>query len=281
MKKPVIKFYCSRWGHETIPWKDFVRKVVSHGFVGVEIIALRYPEQKQEMLDALADSGLEYSLIYTEKKEGSDFKKYLDTLEKSLLEIATTYRAKKSTPGFIISQTGREYYTKEQVAACFEVCDKISRETGIKIIQETHRFRWSYAAHVVMEYLEKFPDLQLALDISHWFCVSESFLEDQQDAVNLALQHSVHLHARIGHTQGPQVTDPRTPDNAIALQHHLKYWDKWIEHLRRSGVSECTITPEFGPYPYMIYTPHDNKPVADLWEINCWMKDLLYARYMH
>ena len=155
------------------------------------------------------------------------------------------------------------------------------RETGIKIIQETHRFRWSYAAHVVREYLEQFPNLQLALDISHWFCVSESFLEDQQDAVNLALQHSVHLHARIGHTQGPQVTDPRIPDNDNALQHHLKYWDKWIEHLRRKGIDECTITPEFGPKPYMIYTPHDNKPVTELWEINCWMKDLLYLRYRH
>jgi len=279
MRNPIIKFFCSRWGHESIPWNQFVPKVAQQGFDGIEIIALRYPEQKQEMLDELAESGLEYNLIYTEKKEGSDFKKYLGVLEDNLFEIATTYRTTKSEPGCIISQTGREFYTKDQVGSCFEICHKVSRETGVKIIQETHRFRWSYAAHVVKEYLEQHPGLKLALDISHWFCVSESFLEDQQDAVNLALEHTVHLHARVGHTQGPQVTDPRTPENAIALQHHLNYWDRWIDMLREKGVGECTITPEFGPHPYMIHLPTDNKPVSDLWEINCWMKNMLIKRY--
>lgn len=279
MKNPEIKFYCSRWGHETVPWKEFLRNVKEQAFDGIEVIALRYPEQKLEMLDELAASGLAYNLIHTEKKEGSDFKRYLATLENNLIEIATTYQTKNSAPGFIISQTGREYYTKEQVAACFEICDKVSRDTGVKIIQETHRFRWSYAAHVVKEYLKQYPGLQLALDVSHWYCVSESFLEDQQDAINLALEHTVHLHARVGHTQGPQVTDPRTPENAIALQHHLDVWDKWIDMLRVKGVSSCTITPEFGPHPYMIHSPSDNKPIADLWEINCWIKDLLISRY--
>lgn len=279
MTNPVIRFYCSRWGHESVPWKDFVRMVAGQGFDGIEIIALRYPEQKQEMLGELAASGLSYNLIHTEKKEGSDFKRYLATLEKNLFEIATTYQTKNSRPGFIISQTGREYYTKVQVGACFEICERVSQETGVKIIQETHRFRWSYAAHIVREYLEKYPDLQLALDISHWYCVSESFLEDQEEAVSLALEHTVHIHARVGHTQGPQVTDPRSPENAIALQHHLKCWDKWIEMLRKKNIAECTITPEFGPYPYMIHLPADNIPIADLWEVNCWMKDLLRTRY--
>jgi sugar phosphate isomerase/epimerase len=279
MKRPEIKFYCSRWGYEAMPWKEFIEKVKQHSFQGVEIIALRYPEQKKDMLDELESSGLEYSLIHTEKKEGSDFNRYLVTLESNLYEIATGYRTLSSAPRFIISQTGREYYTSEQVGECFAVCDKVSRATGVRIIQETHRYRWSFAAHIVKEYLLKYPNLQLALDISHWFCVSESYLEDQEEAVNLALDKTFHLHARIGHTQGPQVTDPRAPENAVALEHHLKCWDKWIELLIINEVPECTITPEFGPYPYMIHTPFLNKPISDQWEINCWIKDLLAARY--
>lgn len=279
MANPIVKFHCSRWGHESVPWNDFVSKVKQHGFAGVEIIALRFPEQKQEMLYALTDSGLDYSFIYTEKKVDNDFKKYLRVMEAQLLEIATTYRAGSRLPSTIIAQIGREYFTPDQVGECFAVCDKVSNETGIPVIQETHRFRWSYAAHVVKNYLEQFPNLKLALDLSHWFCVSESFLEDQQEAIDMAIDHTVHLHARVGHTQGPQVTDPRTPENATALAHHLKYWDQWINNLRGKGVAECTITPEFGPYPYMIHSPADNKPVADLWEVNGWMKEMLSARY--
>ena len=60
--------------------------------------------------------------------------------------------------------------------------------------------------HVVKDCLHNFPSLRLALDISHWICVSESYLEDQQEAIDLSIQHTVHLHARVGHREGLQVT---------------------------------------------------------------------------
>lgn len=274
-----IKFYCSRWGHETTPWNVFAPKVKQYLFSGVEVIALRYPEQINDMLDALEKEGLEYNLIYTQKDADYNFDKYLASLERDMFEIATTYCRENLRPRFIIAQTGREYYTKEQMAACFNVSNAISEETGIQIIQETHRYRWSYAAHVVKEYLQTFPQIKLALDLSHWFCVSESYLSDQAEAVNQALERTDHLHARVGHTQGPQVTDPRSPENAEALENHLKWWDKWINMLETKEAKECTITPEFGPKPYMIYSPYSNSPVSDLWSVNYWMMDFLKTRY--
>ncbi len=39
-----------------------------------------------------------------------------------------------------------------------------------------------------------------------------------------------------------------------------------------------TICPEFGPVPYMTLLPHTQKPIADLWEINSYMKDWLKQR---
>jgi len=246
------------------------------GYDGVEVYPLQVPHEKYEMLEQLRLHDLEFSLLHTEMKEGKDVKKYYAALERNLYELAT-YQTSDMKPQFITSQTGREYYTMEQMAECFSICDRMSTETGI--IHETHRNKWSYAAHVVKAYLQKFPSVQLALDFSHWVCVSESYLEDQQDTIDAAIQRSVHLHARVGHIEGAQVTDPRAPENAEALQHHLGWWDKWMTYLVKTNAEKCTITPEFGSYPYMSFKPFTKEPLADQWEINCWMKGLLKNRY--
>jgi len=36
-----------------------------------------------------------------------------------------------------------------------------------------------------------------------------------------------------------------------------------------------TITPEFGPPPYMLTDPQTGKPLADQFDINCYVKDLI------
>jgi sugar phosphate isomerase/epimerase len=273
-----IKFYYPRWGSEHLPWTQFLKQLQKAEFDGVEVYPLQTPSEKPEMLMLLADEGLEFSLLHAEMVEGKEVSKYLQALERNLYELVN-YQTNQIKPQFITTQTGREYYTQEDMSLCFEICDRISKESGIPIIQETHRNKWSYAAHIVKDYLEKFPELQLALDISHWFCVSESYLEDQQDALAIAIKHTRHLHARVGHTQGPQVTDPRAKENEAALHHHLLCWDKWIAYLRSINVSKCTITPEFGPYPYLSYQINSVEPIASQWEINCYMKELLKARY--
>lgn len=273
-----IKYYYPRWGSENVAWNVFARRVKEAGFHGVEVYPLQHLHEQSDMLDALEQHGLGFSLLHAEMKEGKNVEAYKKALEQNL-RILTGYRRNGLSPQFIASQTGREYYSMQQVAECLEICDRVSRESGIPVIQETHRNKWSFAAHVVKEYLQAFPSLQLALDLSHWVCVSESYLEDQQDAVDLAIRHTRHLHARVGHTQGPQVTDPRAPENAAALQHHLEWWGRWVNHLRATGATQCTITPEFGPYPYMALQVNSTTPVASQWDINCFMKTLLEQHF--
>nr|WP_294895125.1 sugar phosphate isomerase/epimerase [uncultured Pedobacter sp.] len=277
---PIVKFYCPRWGSESLNWNVFLQKAISSGYDGVEVYPLQTPEEKPQMLEELEKTGLAYSLLHAEMKEGTDFSRYLVAMERNLYQLAS-YQTATIKPQFITSQTGREYYTKDQMERCFAVCEMISKETGIPIFHETHRNKWAYAAHIVKSYLqeERFRYLKLALDFSHWVCVSESYLEDQQEAIDLAIKQSIHIHARVGHIEGPQVSDPRAPENEEALSHHLRWWDKWMAYLKETGVENCTITPEFGPYPYMPYTISTNTPIADQWEINCWMKDLLKNRY--
>lgn len=272
-----IDFYCPRWGSETMDWPEFVEKAKDDGYAGIEVFPLRKNE-KYEMLQAFEDYDMSYILLHSEMKEGKNFDNYIQALAQNL-EILIDHQRSSLMPRYIVSQTGREYYSKDQMAECFWICDRISVESGIPILHETHRNKWSYAAHVVEEYLQLFPKIKLALDISHWVCVSESYLEDQEEAVDLAIKHTHHLHARVGHLEGPQVTDPRAAENNEALLHHLAWWDKWIFQLENQGIKECSITTEFGPYPYMAYVPNTGKPIANQWEVNCWMKELLKRRY--
>lgn len=273
-----IKFYAPRWGFEDVNWSDFAKKVAQNGYCGVEVFPLQTLGEKTDLLQALEDNGLELALIHSEMTERRDFKAYKYALIKNLYTLGD-FQTDGLKLQFINSHTGREYYTKDQMAECFAICDNISRETGIKIIHETHRNKWAYAAHVTYDYLKDFKSLRLALDLSHWVCVSESYLQDQDEAVKLAIQHADHLHARVGHLEGPQVTDPRAPENAEALQFHLAWWDRWINVQKNKGAKACTITPEFGPYPYMSYKTGTNEPVASQWDINLYMKQLLTDRY--
>ncbi|WP_257669776.1 sugar phosphate isomerase/epimerase [Parapedobacter tibetensis] len=273
-----IDFFCPRWGSENIPWPTFGQRIKSDGYAGVEVFPLDDMAKNEDMVATLSDNGLSYILLHAELIEGKDFNRYLDALERNLYALLS-YKSRSAKPRFIVSQTGREYYNKDQMEACFALCDRISRESSIPIIHETHRNKWSYAAHIVHDYLKAFPSLELALDLSHWVCVSESYLEDQEDAVDLAIRHTKHIHARVGHPQGPQVTDPRSPENQVALDNHLAWWDRWIDHLTAAGSHMATITPEFGPHPYMAYVPNTTRLLADQYEVNLWMKQLLEVRY--
>jgi len=199
-------------------------------------------------------------------------------LKKQLLDLCAI-RSGDYGPLFITAQTGREYFTAEQVEECLVCCQEVSQQTRVPIYQETHRNKWAYAAHVVHPFLERDPDLLLTLDVSHWFCVSESYLEDQQATVEMAIRHARHIHARVGHTQGPQTWDPSAPEYAEALEAHLKIWDKWIQTKLKEGAANCTITPEFGPPPYMVFANREGSPNEEQWRLNCWMKSLLEKRY--
>jgi hypothetical protein len=135
-----------------------------------------------------------------------------------------------------------------------------------------------FAAPVAKQYLEKNPDLRITLDASHWCNVSESLLADQQATMDLALTRVDHVHARIGHAQGPQVHDPRAPEWAEALAAHFGWWDKVVQVKKEKG-EPLTVLTEFGPPDYMPTLPYTRQPIADQWAINVHMMHLLRKRY--
>jgi sugar phosphate isomerase/epimerase len=266
-----IKFYCPRWGAEDT-WESFCKRVKEAGYDGIETPAssFDFPEL-DDILAAAKKYKLEIIGQYYQSFE-SDPAAHEKNYEQHLRTLAAL------RPVFINAQTGKDFFSYEQNVRLFEIARKFSKETGIPVVHETHRGKALFAAHITRPFLERNADLRLTLDISHWCNVHESLLHDQTENVELALTRTAHLHSRVGHPEGPQVNDPRAPEWKETVDVHLRWWDTVVEHHRRNN-SSLTITTEFGPAGYLPVLPYTQQPVADQWQINVYMLNLLKNRY--
>ena len=267
-----IQFYCPHWGSEDLLFDHFIKKVTNAGYLGVEMSLPMETDKKTRILGMIREAGLNLIAQHWETVE-RDFVVHKNNYERRLRNLC------EAGPVFVNAQTGKDYFSFEQNEELIDSAREISQEYGIRILHETHRGKFSFAAHVTRKYLERIPDLRLTLDISHWFNVAESTLEDQEESVRLAVERSDHIHSRIGFNEGPQVNDPAAPEWKDFLDLHLKWWDAVIKNHADSGNNNITITTEFGPTPYMPTMPFSRQPLADQWQVNLFMKNLLEKRY--
>lgn len=272
-----IDFFCPRWGFEAVDWEVFLRRVKRAGYIGIEWFPFGEECDHVRVVELLKNYNLQHCIVMTVKEPFSDIDTYLKKLTRDLSYLSELGSVDMQ-PQFISAQVGREFFAENDIDRSLKACFEVEQKCGVKIYQETHRNKWPYAAHVVHPVLERHPGLPLTLDISHWFCVSESYLEDQQKAVQLAIERTSHIHARVGSTQGPQVLDPALKQFEQALQEHLKVWDYYVM-LKNVKVERCTITPEFGPPPYMVTKRQSSSAREEQWRLNLWMKELLEDRY--
>ena len=263
-----IEFICPVWGN-TAAFDFFCEKVVRAGYDGIEygIDSKADVKTLDEIWNVAEKHNLKIIAQHYDTYE-ADFNKHMD-LFGAWFDIVRPYPLVK-----INSQTGKDYFSFDQNKQLIEV----ATDSGLNVLHETHRNKFSFAAHITKTYLEKLSDLKITLDISHWVCVAESFLEDQTAAVKLAIERTEHIHARVGYPEGPQIPDPRVPEWEESLHKHLEWWDKVVER-KRSENADLTIAPEFGPYPYMVQLPGTRRSIADQWEVNEFMMNLLKKRY--
>lgn len=268
-----ILYFCPRWGSENLSWPDLFAKAKDAGYDGIEWAISRGVQisEMEEVWDLAAEHHMGILPQHYDTKEsafGLHAHYFMEWFERIL-----PFR-----PFKINSQTGKEFFSMPQNTQLIDFCCQFENKHGIPISHETHRGKFSFAAHITYTYLRRIRDLRLTLDISHWFNVAESLLFDQPKAVDLAIQRTDHIHARIGHAEGPQVPDPRMDDWQGALQVHLSCWDQVVD-LKKQQQQQLTITTEFGPFPYMVNVPATDKPIADQWEVNLFMLNLLKERY--
>ncbi len=267
-----LKIFATDWGFDGS--RDaFCAKVKKEGYDGIET---GWPDDKkdqEEMFTALKKHSLDVGFLCGAWQSNPEehlisFKKLVDSAAKQTMQ----------KPLYINCHSARDYFSFEQQKKFIDYTTAVSKETGIKILHETHRSRILYAAHVTKQFIEKFPGLRLTLDISHWCNVHESMLDDQPETVNMALERTDHIHARIGYQDGPQVNDPRAPEWDYAVKEHFAWWDKVVEQKKKNG-ERMTFLTEFGPPLYMQTLPYTLQPLSDQWAINVHMMNLLRKRY--
>lgn len=185
-------------------------------------------------------------------------------------------RTAESGPNLINMHTGKDHMTFDEGCRIFDALASLEQEINIPIVHETHRGRLLYAPWVTDAYLQKFPDLKINADFSHWCCVTESMLQFLDPAmIDRAISRSFHIHARVGFPEGPQVNDPRAPENQPYVETHMGWWDRIKAAREADGTKILRVCPEFGPVPYLWCLPYTQAPVADLWDVCASVKDRL------
>ena len=265
-----ITWICPLWGMETGSLTDRLRRIRDAGYDGVEMGVPPDPAGRAELARALPGLGLK--LVAQQWTAGADAAAHARSFEEQYR------RAVDLGPLFVNSHTGRDTWPLAENLVVFETARRLQQSVGVKIVHEIHRGRPTFSAPSTLALIEALPDLRLTADFSHWCCVHESLLEDLGAEVGLVSARVDHVHARVGHAEAPQVTDPRAPRWERALAAHLAWWQAIVDRHARAGAATLTICPEFGPPDYMTVLPDSGEPIADQWAVNLWMKDFLRRR---
>ena len=267
-----LKVLATNWGFNGT-LDEYGALAKKEGYDGIEIWWPMEKKGQDEMFNMLKKYNLEVGFLTggQESMYDTHFKTFT-----SMIDAAATNTIQK--PLYINCHSGRDYFSYDQNKTFIDHTLQLAKQTGIKICHETHRSRMLFAAPVARHYIETVQDLRITFDVSHWCNVSETLLHDQQETVDLTLQRVDHIHARIGHPEGPQVNDPRAPEWKDALEAHFGWWDKVLEMKKQNG-EIMTMLTEFGPPDYMPTLPYTRQPLSDQWAINVHMMHLLKDRY--
>lgn len=248
---------------ETVPIDDAIARIAEAGYDGIETGVPA--EGAEEFVSKLEAAGLIFVAMLFEQE--------VESYENALAK-AVDCGAKR-----INVHSGRDHWSFDQGCSFFEGVLKAEQKYQAPVGHETHRYRLFYCPWSTGSYLKQFPELKVSADFSHWTTVCETLLEDQTENLELAISRAVHVHARVGHQEGPQVADPRAPEYQDIVEQFEVWWDAILKAHKDRGESEMFVDPEFGPPRYLQTLPYTGAPVADLWDICAYMKDRLRKRW--
>lgn len=268
-----LKVLATNWGFAGT-LDEYCAKVKQDGYDGIEIWWPTEKAKQDELFELLKKYQLEVGFLTAGHE--SNYKDHFNTF-KEMINAAAYNKIQR--PLYINCHSGRDYFSYEDNKTLIDHTIALAKETGLKICHETHRSRMLYSAPVARKFIEAVPSLRITFDVSHWCNVHETLLQDQQETVDMTLQRVDHIHARIGHPEGPQVNDPRAPEWEDAVKAHFAWWDRVVEMKKKNG-EVLTILTEFGPPDYMPTEPYSRKALSDQWAVNVYMMQLLRKRYV-
>jgi hypothetical protein len=258
------------WGMDQPTLEDNLNLIKDAGFDGVEMQVPYRRDERNRLGTLLNEIGLD--LVVQVRAEGSTVDEQIDSLEKEL------NRALDLNTLLTNVHCGKDYWSLAENIRVISSTQKFASKPGIKILHETHRARATFCTTSTIDIIGALPEIRFTADFSHWCCVHNSLLQDQQDSVNCVIERSDYIHARVGSAISPQITDPRATGWKEAVEAHVRWWEKIAEHHKNNNSEFLPICSEFGPPEYMVTLPSTGKPIADQWDINCYMKDMLKKR---
>lgn len=262
-----LQILCPQWGHEHLELEAFLEKVKDAGYDGIDTWVPAQKSERQKLIQLLDDFDL-LMVSHQHQAIGNSITEFCKSFEHFL------YLSAETNPLLINSHSGRDYLSLDDHCLIIDAAENFSVKNNIQVIHETHRGRMLYSPQQAQQIFSLRPDVKITADLSHWVCVTESYLENFESIVNETINRTAHVHARVGFTEGPQIPDPRWNAYQESVNHFMKWWQQIIDHHKRIGSSVLTITCEFGPPPYMA-CDENNYPIASQWDINLYMKDLI------
>lgn len=263
---------CPRWGYEHLDTEAFFIKVKNAGYDGVDTWLPENAKERSIFINLLNEYELRM-VSHQHQAAGKTVKEFCRSMEYYL------NRCMESEPVLINSHSGRDYFSIDEQLQVIDTAEEFAVLNNIEIAHETHRGRIGFSPYNAYALFTLRPNMKITADLSHWVCVTESFLENCSKQLDEGIKRALHIHARVGHSQGPQIPHPALPAWKQWVDLFLDIWEKIINHQEKCGRNQITITPEFGPPPYMWTQLKDGFPVADQWETNVYMKDLLLKMF--
>ncbi len=264
-----LQLFKTLWGHQG-GYKLAAEQAVGAGFDGLEGPIPLQPDTQRRFAKLLEEHALGYIAeictagSYVPQRQ-ADVKTHLASLEERLRACIHL------KPQLVNCIGGCDAWPLEQHLAFFQGAMHLAQQFGVAISFETHRSRSLFNPWITHQVVEALPDIRLTCDFSHWCVVCERLLDSELDVIHAIAANALHIHARVGYDQGPQVPHPAAPEYADSLRAHQSWWEILWHAQQRRGMTTTTMTPEFGPDGYLHLLPFSQTPVADLWEINRWM----------
>lgn len=244
------------------------------GYTALETASHLVPDTA-ELRRVLKGEGFDWipQVFSNEFAGGGGVKQHLDSMRRQMEPCLD------AEPMFFNAHSSSDAWELDEAEEFYLRCAELEAELGVAISHETHRSRYFGSPWNTIRLLERVADVKLTCDFSHWVCVAERLLENAAPIFKRVARNCHHVHARVGYEEGPQVPDPRAPEWRDHLLAHERWWDLIWKTRAEMGVGESTLTPEFGPFPYLHAMPFTQAPVADLAAICDWMAERQAARF--
>ena len=262
-----------------------IQQTLDDGFDGIEGPIPKDKQERQRLCHLLQKNDL---VFIAEATTGSDPNSPKDwwiprperTPDEHLEDLKWVIdHAQDMNALFVSTMCGYDAWAWQQNVDFFGRALELERASGITVSFETHRSRSLYNPWTTRDLLNEYPAMKLTCDFSHWCVVCERLIDTEWSILELCADRAQHIQCRVGYPQHAQVPDPRAAEYQDALEAHERWWSLIWNKQQQRGMTQTTMMPEFLYDGYMQTLPYTDMPVADVWEITCWMAQRQRQRF--